>query len=526
MKSIYTAILLFLINLPILTFAQQRWEIYVGNPNLNYTPFNAIETYDNGFLVNTMINNNATSLIKTDCNGLQLWEKTILSENAWININQITQNNEGEIVLFGVHDYHAFVMMLDACGNAIWCNSLVNEVKYQETSYLDAIFLENGNILALVSLLDNNYKYDIGLISFDRYGNLLWFIPYHLREKYPLLELPYPISFDTIQNFIMISGYCYYAYPENPIGYYLKPMFIKIDSLFNEEWFLPYGMNDSIYGDNWGALELNGNSLRGYGYEYFVNSDTISSLLMDLDIYGNEEGVIKINNKDLGTAISSNLLRKVIQRDDTSYIAGANFGKLLNNWQPSGEWIMDTSGKIYQHQNHPNTLPALSDPMIKTSTGKYLFLAAYEGETYKNYLYKLNPDLSQAEYDTTTYLYDSLCDHQIVSDTIYLDACGIITDLRDIPSPTEYFSKISTIPVHIFPNPATSGITFEFENTEYHNDIVLRCYDINGRIVYEQALPPGQTQIKTSVSNWQSGIYVATASSREGGTGKEKFVVR
>ncbi|HEY9115263.1 MAG TPA: T9SS type A sorting domain-containing protein [Bacteroidales bacterium] len=523
MKSIYRILILFFVFPPLLTLAQQRWDVYLGNPSIDDYPSSVIESYDKGYLITGSNSDNLGYLIKTDVNGNETWNKSFQTNNEVTTFLTMAQDSLGGTVLAG-DAYNPLILYLNPCGELVWCNKIVNEENFIWGQFLD-VKIVGENIYALADFTTTELKTAVYLFNFNFSGNLLWMKQYGNVDNDPYLRDFAGARLDFYSGSAFISGWGGYAYPDKPNSFYPRAMFVKIDNQFNEEWFLPYGMYDSLAGIARGVIRLNDSMYRGFGSYYVNGSDTLNTVFYNLTGSGQETYFQNVPNHSISEEVNDNYLIGLEIMNDSSYLISAKVGTSLY-YNPMGEWTMDTGGLVYNYQNHTNTFPALY-PTCKTKNDKYVFSVQYQNDNYKDILlYKLNPDLSQAEIDNTAYVYDSLCDNPIVSDTIYLDGCGIITDLRDIPSPTEYYSYISTIPVHIFPNPATSGITFEFGNTEYHKDILLRCYDINGRMVYEQTLPPSQTQIKTSVSNWQSGIYVATASSREGGTGKEKFVVR
>lgn len=414
-------------------------------------------------------------------------------------------------------------MFVDACGNLLWCNELISE-HYSQSMQVDAIFLDNGDIITLITLDHVVNDEDVGLMSFDSNGNLLWFHPFNLTLKYDLLDFNLPYYLDKFDEYLIISGFCYYAYPDNPSLVYLKPMFIKTDNNFNEEWFLPYGMSDTLIGDARGVVSFDGGVFHGYGSYKKLGMGFYNSILMDFDIYGNETNYIGIDNSAINNSITENLFFRIVQRNDTSYVASAKFGDA--GWEnPLGEWVMDTLGNIYQYQSHENTTGGNTAPVFKTMNNKYCFAQQYNNSEIL--LYKLNSDLSQAEIDTNSYNYDSLCDDlPIVSDTIYLDNCSIVTSIDEIPTPHEYYASLKKIKINVMPNPATNDIVFAVESPGHHNNIVLTCYNVNGQKVLEQHIQKDQSVVKTNVTDWQSGMYIIVASSSNGGSGSSKFVVK
>jgi len=73
-----------------------------------------------------------------------------------------------------------------------------------------------------------------------------------------------------------------------------------------------------------------------------------------------------------------------------------------------------------------------------------------EGDDFDAYLFKYDQSLESDSIYTQQFIYDSLCDGEIVSDTIVQDDCGIIVGDREIWVPKEENES----EVIIYPNPA------------------------------------------------------------------------
>ena len=355
-------------------------------------------------------------------------------------------------------------------------------------------------------------------------GKLLWYIPFNLLQEYNLLDYSMPLYIDKILNGWIISGYCYYAYPDNPNLVWLKPMFIKVDSSFNKEWFLPYGMNDTIIGIAKGANSLDSINIQGYGLYYpYINSDTLNSLLMNFYTDGTEKTHIGISNNQIGNNVRNNFILRLILKNDSNYIVAAKYGEgnLIN---PMGEWIMDTAGNIFQKQQHINTTGSNLCPLVKMNNNKYQFVYQYN---YSDILlYKLNADLTQAEIDTTTYVYDSLCDHPVLSDTIHLDDCDIITATPEFPTPAAYYAARQKVELTAYPNPVSgNAVHFKLKYTKYHGNMQLTVYDISGRPMAKTAVAAGQKEAQISVSGFSPGLYIAVITDGKGVLGKGAFTV-
>ncbi len=338
------------IFLPLLIVAQQRWEVIISDENTNLAPFYTTSSYDGGQLIIIKTGWEEGIMIKVDVNGQELWKKNQIFDE--INLpNGIKQNADGETMVYS----NATIRLYNPCGELLWCNRFVNQGNYAEISFNDAIFMQNGDIVALTWLRKENTIYDVGLTAFDINGDMLWFHDFNLYEKYqPLLGKPtLPISLAQYEDFLMISGECYYANPDNPNLFIERPMFIKTTEEFDEDWFLPFGINDTIIGTAFGTASFDGNIFQGYGDYYKPNSNIINSILMYFDINGNVTEKIGIDNSLFGPGVEHNSINGVLNINDTLQIMSGGIFSYPNS--SKAEWVMDKQGNVYEWQNHANT---------------------------------------------------------------------------------------------------------------------------------------------------------------------------
>jgi hypothetical protein len=508
--------------LPLLSIGQQRWTTEFGNPDVDDYPATLTSSYDGGALLCGINMLQESFVYKTDRNGNVLWNKLFVSAN----FSAMDEDESGDKVIVGNKGANAFIMFLNNCGEMIWCHELINEQHYIQSSFRGVI-IENNSIIVLGHFVDSDYNNIMRLLSFNFEGNLLWMNEYLNPKNDPLLGKYFSSHhLQKINGNYFITGFCYYAYPENPDLFFPRAMFVKVDNMYNKVWFLPYGMSDHLDAISEGVIQLDSLKFRGYGRFFIDNTDTLNSIFLDFDASGNEIGHKGIHNNTISSEVKDNDLRALNVINDSTYLITAAVGPIPETVNPMGEWTMDSSGIVYNYQNHPDVNIPLN-PTIKTVDNTFMFLGRKQNNTYDILQYKLNADLSQADIDTNTYSFDSLCvDLPIDSDTIFLENCGIITGLNEIPTQDEYYSSVKTIPIEIFPIPATSDITFELGNTELHKNIQLSCFDINGKLVFKQSVQPGRTQIKSNVENLKSGIYIAVTSSSTGESSIVKFIVK
>ena len=486
-----------------------------------------IEIYDKGyFIVSGEINEQYTWGIKTDINGNILWDKTIGNQDSMFAATSAITNFDGGIVMVGLYwessDQHGLMIMrFDQCGNKLWCNYL-EASDYISISFNDIVLLDNSNLLVLGRLSLDDQIEQIFLFCYNQAGELQWLKPYATKYDHPEIGFATGRNLYHFNDYYLISGYCYWPYPDNPEIYYLHPMIIKVDSEFNEEWLLPYGINDSIFGLLKGVLPLSESEYMGYG-KCLEEQDT-RALIIQFDEEGNETAYTIVPNEAIDPPTRFNFIQAAIQISDSNFIAAANWGPEEQGGNPCGEYIFDLSGNISNYNSREGTFGGGN--LIQTSDGNFLFGTSYkDGNNYDVYLYKLDSNLQSVPFDNNTYNYDSLCPDPIQSGYISLEDCSIITSIDDASSPEDYYASLKTIPISTFPNPAKDKITFAFENTDKHHNIKLECYDIFGRKVHEQKIYTGQLEAETDVSGWGNGIYVVVVKSNGKIVGRTKFIV-
>ena len=125
------------------------------------------------------------------------------------------------------------------------------------------------------------------------------------------------------------------------------------------------------------------------------------------------------------------------------------------------------------------------------------------------------------------YTYDSLCPYQIQSGIIDITDCLLVTDVGETPTPKEYFASLNTIPIKAYPNPVNGNeVTFELQNTQHHQNMELRCFNVFGKEVHSENVYQYQGESKINIQHWKQGMYVALVYSDGNVVGQAKFVVR
>jgi hypothetical protein len=525
--------LVVLVFLPLFAFAQnETWPKVFWKYKVTYN-FDLIETYDKGYLlVNTIRPDGITEiwtwLVKTDINGEILWEKIIGDGIHNTGFHSVYQTEDGGYILSGgtylLDNEHgdSFIMKLNACGEKEWCRIFFkagNTTSYDFCMNTYSVPGEGGYISLVMQWGDEFvpgiYK-GIWLFRLDDSGNSVW-IKNIFNEVDPDAwnELPYHMFISQDTNCI-ITGSIIYFDNGGSFGY-SKPFIMAAGMDGSEKWWIIDGANSQNGGYAQRSVEDSSGNILTVGWGYLLlGGGGEHPMLLKTDKYGNQ-----IYRKYIIDSTDAAQAKCITLINDTLYDIGGGWSY---PGQPPHAAIArtDTNGNLILEKNVMETDWALNSS-IKTFDNKELFIGSFKDSDnfYKVCLHKFNFDL---EYDiayTQAFEYDYKCDNlPIVTDTIGIDDCDVWTGL---PEETEYEEAEKLV---VYPSPAENEITIKLPaatvdehqwgqmtsrqyNYRYHENSVLKIFDIYGRLVEEISLKDieGNKLIK-DVSGYKSGIYL------------------
>jgi hypothetical protein len=418
-----------------------------------------------------------------------------------------------------------FVAKFNPCGEEVWCRILVDD-EFDSGGAWDVIVNESDEIIILEVCDDELEIEKIFLQCLNTNGDVLWKKGYASKDNYPWIAEP--IAYDLMEhnNEYYISGYCYWPFPSDTTHYFLRPLFIGIDSLFNEKWILPFYALDSVFGMAHKTIGINDTLLMGVGNRWMDNNK-IYTLLMLYDINGENVYYSQIPSDSISSNVYDNYISQVERINDSLFFSLLYLASAPGEALPFADIVFDKDAKIFNLSTKPPNAEGWAN-IIKSSDGNFVNAMGWENANGDKdiYLYKIDKNLQPVPFNTNTYTYDSLCNEQIQSGTIDLSSCMVWTGAEEIPSPEEYYSFIATVPITAYPNPAETEITLAFANTEHHTNMLLECYNIYGQKVHSEKIYKGQQQTKLSVSEWSKGLYFAVVKSNGKVAGTERFLKR
>ncbi|MCD4737234.1 MAG: T9SS type A sorting domain-containing protein [Bacteroidales bacterium] len=509
--------------------SQYKVDAYFGISNRSEWAREILELYDKGYYISGGFEgygeyNNGWN-IKTDINLELIYDKTLEHDLSTVAQRASVSDENENIYITGFTTYPEkwpFVTKIDSCGNKVWCKILQYDDEFEDGSGRDILISDNNEIILLADF-DSEEEIDkVHLVGLNENGDVLWITPDASKNDYPWIREQNGGSLTEINNNFYISGYCYWPYPDDTTHFFLRPLFIGIDSLFEEQWIIPFAPLDSVFGFAFNTTSINDSVLMGVGYR--MGDYNKNSILMFYNTEGEELGYNQISNEAIGPNVDFNAIREIVRVNDSLYLSPFYIG--IGGETYFGEFVIDTSAAI--HKQEIRDTYAGSSSIIKTSDDNYVIEIEVEEPSTNTdiYVYKIDENLEDVPFDPTPHNYDTLCPGGIQSGTIDLSDCFVWTDIGEAPSPKEYYESIRKIPVKAYPNPATQGtITFEYQNSEHHNNMELKCFGIYGKEIHSEKVYRYQGKSIMDISQWQNGMYVAVVYSEGLPVGSCKFVV-
>jgi hypothetical protein len=517
----------------------QTWIREYGDSSSILT-YKIFEQYDKGYLFTgykrLVIENAYGLLMKTDINGYELWSKCyggVGSSSPLFGIDKT--ENEGHILIgqttIGSSNWSALVIKTDACGEKEWCR--IYHTRQRNVYGLDVKSLPGGGSIAMVGNWGNDWSKTLWLLNLDDNGDIVW------QQTYGLDSLFYDPEglqlFRTLDTTFIITGYVYSPDSGQTNPYILRPMIIKVKPDGNAVFELAWGTTMGFHGIGWATTDDSRTNLYSGTQSQLVSQSYVGPGLIKtsgagqpLSYHNLVDTAITGGATTINWFSDSTIVMGLIWKEESSFGAPIITGVIKT----------DTLGnKIKFKQLIFDGDQAFKDGEITYNDKILLINSYYKSGSIKTFAFKLNSDLEYDSVYTRPFTYDSLCPHPILSDTIPLADCQMITVGLD-----DFLINSEKTELRIYPNPAQNLITVEIPKylvrqtngsgitatTVYHqwNSINLEIYDLNGRMVLSQEILKKTEKIELDVSFWNRGMYVARLVYIKEKVAETKFVLR
>jgi len=529
----------------------QEWMRVYGD-SVNTLIYKLAEHYDKGYLFSGSQYENAYFahglLMKTDINGYQLWEKAYGFTDKYFQFFGSQIIEDGSILEIGITNqisascHDPFIIKINACGEKEWCR-IYNAPGCNCDGY-DIVNNPDGGFMALIDRWETAEEKRIWLFRLDSIGEVIWAQAYATD---PSFESEWSHSLlKTSDSCYIITGEAYYPDLTYPNKWIIKIILIKVNLNGEVIFEVPWGTNNGIYSD--GRLST---------IDTKNNIYTAGRRARKTAPYGDSPCLFK-------TSVTG---EPIFYKDLKPYSTLGESGTI--NWFQDStlvqciDWFdttdIDSTGLIKTdalgNRISEKFIFLNKDDILRTSDITFnnrLILAGgvYNPETnnWQSYAFKFDSNLNYDSLYTTSFTYDSLCPHPIVSDTISMDDCEVV-----IVGIDEAIQDPEKTKMHVFPNPATNKITLELPTylvkrtggqvragskpaqggsgfqatTVYHQwgSALLEAYDLYGRKMMGQLVLQADREVELDVSQWQGGMYVFRLSYRGETVATEKVVV-
>ena len=521
------------------TYSDTTWQRWYGEPDRHENPWHYQHEvhYDQGILLLTYPDQNpyATRLKKTDVNGHILWEK-YFNASFQHSLATIVTSENGDTYIGGAHNrsngvINPLIIKLNACGELEWCKRIfLNPLKISYV--MDLKIDQNNDLICLIyGGSDLSFEERTQLIKLTSEGDVLWHNSYLVTEDYPTMVhvAMYNININS-DNSYYLSGET--GFPDNYtpgewLRYRTTP--VKISEDGKEEWMSPLGVYDEIgsftndrfhfVGDGtiWGIMV--GDTTTGTQPGKFIfNAD---GEILDYYFKPILEGITYYNGLFLTKPISERL-----------YASRLNYYLYPQvNTVHRGLAVFDSALNVAAYKLNMDVVADYPMSTIMSHDSLLLDISSCfncNGSQYSDvYLAKYNADLSFADtIDDTNWVYDSFCEHAIVSDTIYL-ACDPI-GIEELHPPVEKAKDDLPLKIKVNPNPAKNQVKLQLEYitpSEEFKDLSLQVFDIKGNEMHQENVCGGVMEINIKTRKWQSGMYIVIMRSEGIMVGNAKFVI-
>ena len=347
----------------------------------------------------------------------------------------------------------------------------------------------------------------IWLFKIDQDGEIIWQKIYAKWTLGTNSEEGRHLLKNHLNEYLISGDYYQYNPGVDTNVRYDRSMFIKIDSLGNEQWHLLWGVDDLFYAwANYSAFDSKGDIYSvGQNLSYDIIGE--APLLMKVGLNGSQH----YHKNLIYDAVAGGATTISILEDSILFIGATwqDFDEVIHN----SVLKTDTLGNIIEQRDLLNVGSSFNSSLI-THDNKYLVTGNFVVDVnWDIYLWKFNKNLEYDSIYTQPRVYDSLCSYPIISDTIDLDTTTV-----NLP---ELYKQMRRMKVR--PNPANSKLFFTLGDLASGTEI--RLYNTSGSLVNTLKLSNGKKEYLMNISHLPPGLYVAILIDKRRINDKVKVVI-
>jgi len=510
-------------------YSDTTWERLYFGPDIDESSnaFNHIEYYDKGYLLSMYSHTGnlyKPTVVKTDINGYYLWDRildttfqggilaTVISDDGFVYLSgSVSPNDNGPP--------NPWVIKLNACMEVEWCKIF----EWDETSYaIDIVIDHNGDIIVLTMYYGDSPSERINLIKLSPDGDLIWKKNYATIEDYPYIwNAQGNQLIISEENDYYITGQAWWPTNSDPNqGSGLRSFFIKVAPNGHEEWVMPFGIYNGIYGRAMHSIQFNDTLFLGMGYDFQLD-ETI------LIWYSNEGEIYSYISKEplVEEYEYSQIHYPLLQENNTlwCFLIYHEFGSDQTRY---GYIKIDTAFNVLDYMEDDRWGEGFRISLIQTFNNKFITIAAKKEEgpdyNYDVYISKRNEDYSfDTVYTNWSGHYDTLCDHEIVSGYLPYECETVIVGMEEVEAQAQLQAKELHITVN--PNPTQAIAAAEFENFWY-KELQMQVISLTGKEQTKQTATAYPRSFSFNTQNYAKGMYFIVLRHNGKIVGSAKFV--
>jgi hypothetical protein len=494
-------LLVIVLNLPIVLFAQQKTFSKVLLHNEAISATSIVPAYDKSYLIAGMISQINPSVIKADSLGDPVWCKSYRmpsSTGAFYNIVQGFNNNywvAGSCLNPATLKNQALIVEMNPSGEVVRAKTIASEIT-DISAYSIAITADTG--IVITGSTGEFWSNNMGIFAarLDKNNNLLWAKEYKING---LSNKPATIHQTADGGFLLAGN------SQEVTSWQTQATFIKLDESGEILWARNY--KRSMSNTNYGFDFINEND----GYLCFISGGLMktdfsgnvmwSKLFNDFGEYGN--GKIKplasgglmlmhgadyfsMDNQLYSMALQLDAQLNLVRELSLNTIGVSDFAET-----PDKELLFVGNGPIFGVKS-----PSLYEPQVGLIQLDSLGGGNECGDVFMNATVADTVYSNSVEFNIQTIGLPEEVQLEVVDETLSLRSGCVDFFGNTNENQEELFARI-------FPNPASDVIHVEM--TKKPKEAYLRIFNAHMQCLYQQ--PVDKSNFEVDVSSLTRGIY-------------------